>query len=408
MRKARRVSAYLYRDRRRRLRRLRLLQWAAILLAALLVLILLIALLAKRPERPAPPEPSPAPTASAAPTIEPVPGITPEPTAEPAGGVEPPQADISTKEELIGLYWWMIENGADSVSLRTLGVGQGEIADITDKFSNYFSKYRSYADPPSVRVELKPGVAALHALQAGDTSALSDEARFVAEQAQAVVDEIIAPGMTDWDKELAIHDYVVNHCQYTLDILAPHSGDAYGFFKYGECRCAGYCDAFRLLGRLAGLEVEMIGGPTTRDASGSKGHAWSLVRLDGLWYVVDTSWDDMIEDVPTLEHTFFNVPYACFGGTRTWDAAYLPAGELAMVLDGNYYFNRPEYIAGDVSSAVDLAVRQLDASGRAYLMLPEREMAKDVAAALKRHYGRTGSCFELSEDLDFNLFRFRL
>ena len=204
MGKGKRVSAYLYRDRRRRLRRLRLLQWTAVLLAALLLLILLISLLTKRPERPAPPEPSPAPTASAAPTVEPAPEITPEPTAEPAGGVEPPQADIATKEELIALYWWMIENGADNVSLRSLGVGQGEIADITDKFSNYFSKYRSYTDPPSVRVELKPGVAALHALQSGDTGALTDEARFVAEQARAEGEQHAAGHGEGDDRERAV------------------------------------------------------------------------------------------------------------------------------------------------------------------------------------------------------------
>lgn len=408
MGKSRRAYVHLYRDRRRRRRLNRLLRWGAIALAALLALALLIALLAKRPEKPAPvPEPSPTPTVTVAP--EPTAEPTPEPTASPVeGGVRPPKADIATQEELIDLYWWMIENGAEIVSLDSLAVSQGDISDIIDKFSNYFNRYRAYFDPPAMRVEFKPGLLALHAIQSGDASILTDEARLVAEQAQAVVAEIIQPGMSDWDKELAIHDYVVNHCQYTLDILAPHSGDAYGFFKYGECRCAGYCDVFRLLGRLAGLEVEMIGGPTSRDDSGSKGHAWNLVRLDGLWYIVDAAWDDMIEDVPTLEHTFFNVPYACFEGTRTWDAAYLLEGEVATKIDGNYYFNRPEYIARDVNEGVTLAVRQLDAGGRAYLVLPDKEMAGDIAAALARHYGKKGDVFELSEDLNFNLFRFRL
>ena len=410
---SKRPPVRLYRDRRRRLRCVRRLKWAAIAIAALLALALLIALLSRRPGGPGPaPGPSPAPTAPT-PTAEiaPEPSAepTPEPTAAPGeGGVRPPKADIATQEELIDLYWWMIENGEAVVSLDSLEVGQGDISDITDKFSNYFNKYRAYFDPPAVRVEFKPGILALRAIQTGDESALTDEAKLVADEARAVVSEIIRPDMSDWEKELAIHDYVVNNCQYTLDILAPHSGDAYGFFKYGECRCAGYCDVFRLLGRLSGLEVEMIGGPTSRDASGSKGHAWSLVRLDGLWYVVDTAWDDLIEDVPTLEHTFFNVPYACFDGSREWDAAYLPGGDLATALDGNYYFNRPEYVAHSQEEGVALAVAQLDASGKAYLILPEKEWAKDIAAALTRHYGRKGDCFELSEDLNFNLFRFRL
>ena len=402
MGKPKRGSAYLYRDRRRRMRRLRYAKWAAVVLAALLALILLVALLSRQGPRPVP-----EPTSSPAPVVTPEP--TPEPTESPlSGGVRAPMASVATKSELIDLYWWMIETGNDAVLLDALTIDEGDIADITDKFSNYFERYRACFDPPGVKVEFKSGINALVALQGGDTSGLDEDVLAVAEAAQAAVEEIITPGMSDWDRELAVHDYVVNHCQYTLDILAPHSGDALGFFKYGEARCAGYCDAFRLLGRLAGLEVEMIGGPTTRDESGSKGHAWNLVKLDGKWYIVDCVWDDLIEEEPTLEHTFFNVTYAAFGGTRTWDADCLPDGPIAEALDENYYFNRPEYIADNQADAVTLAVKQLDGTGKAYLLLPDRDMAQGVAAALKRHYGRSGHCFELSEDLDINLFRFRL
>lgn len=402
MGKPKRGSAYLYRDRRRRMRRLRYAKWAAVVLAALLALILLVTLLSRQGPRPVP-----EPTSSPAPVVTPEP--TPEPTESPlSGGVRAPMASVATKSELIDLYWWMIETGNDAVLLDALTIDEGDIADITDKFSNYFERYRACFDPPGVKVEFKSGINALVALQGGDTSGLDEDALAVAEAAQAAVEEIITPGMSDWDRELAVHDYVVNHCQYTLDILAPHSGDALGLFKYGEARCAGYCDAFRLLGRLAGLEVEMIGGPTTRDESGSKGHAWNLVKLDGKWYIVDCVWDDLIEEEPTLEHTFFNVTYAAFGGTRTWDADCLPGGPIAEALDENYYFNRPEYIADNQADAVTLAVKQLDGTGKAYLLLPDRDMAQGVAAALKRHYGRSGHCFELSEDLNINLFRFRL
>lgn len=403
---AKRPQIHLYRDRRRRQRRMRLLKWASIVLAALLLVALVVALL-RRPAGPAPePGVTPSPTIAEpipTPTAEP----TPEPTEVPFAGVTPPMADVATDADLIDLCWWMIETGNEAVSLDSLTIPVGDIADIVDKFSNYFDKYRAYPEASALRVVFKPGLRALLALQSGDGSALTEDESFVAERARAVVDEVIQPGMTDWEKELALHDYVIEHCQYTLDMLAPHSSDALGFFRYGECQCAGYCDTFRLLGRLAGLEVEMIGGPTTRDAAGSKGHAWNLVRLDGLWYVVDLAWDDMIEEVPTLEHTFFNVPFACFGGSRTWDAAYLPDGAAAQTLDGNYYFNRPGYVANSQSDAVALAVRQLDAGGKAYLMLPDRETAQGVATALKQHYGKRGSCYELSEDLDFNLYRFR-
>ena len=394
-----RSAIHLYRDRRRRLRRQRFARRCAVAAALLLALILALFLLRRA-------APAPVPDAAPVPTATPDP--TPEPTPLPYDGVYAPMANIATAEELIELYRWMIDTGSPTVYLETLALGEAEIADITDKFSNYFDRYRASFDPPSIRVELKAGLRALHAIQSGTLDALDEDARFVADAALAAVGEALQPGMTDWEKELALHDYVVDHSAYALDPLSPHSGDALGLFRYGECRCAGYCDAFRLLGKLAGLEVEMIGGPTSRDEAGAKGHAWSLVRLDGLWYVVDTTWDDLIEAEPTLEHTFFNVPFPCFGDSRSCDARFLPEGEWAQALDDKYYFNRPEYAADTGEAALASAIRQLDADGTAYLMLPDREMAQSLSQALAKHYGRKGQCFELSEDLTFNLFRFRL
>ena len=401
-------ALHLYRDRRSRRWALEWLRLCAVAAGALLALILLISLVARlAASRPAPvPEATPTPQVTSEPT--PTPEATPEIPLPPEDAVYAPIGSVATREDLVDLYQWMIASGSETVYLDSLTLARSDIADITDKYSNYFRSYNTASEPPAIRVEFKPGLAALHGLTASDTSGLSGDELAVAEQARAVVAEIIQPGMTDWEKELAVHDYVVNHCDYAVEATTAHTGDAIGFFTYGKCRCAGYLDTFRLLGKLAGLEVEMIGGPTTRDNVGSKGHAWLLVRLNGLWYVVDPTWDDLIEDEPTLEHTFFNVPFACFGGSRSWDEACLPDGELAQTLDENYYFNRPEYIASTVDEGVALAVRQLDAEGRACLMLPNADMAKSISAALVRHYGTKGSCYELSEDLNFNLFRFRL
>ena len=401
-------ALHLYRDRRCRRWALQRLRLCAVAAAAVLALVLLISLIGRlAASRPGPtPDATPTPQFTAEPA--PTPEASPEPGPLPEGAVYAPIGSVATREDLVDLYQWMIASGNEIVYLDALTLARSDIADITDKYSNYFRSYSTAAEPPAIRVEFKPGLAALHALAAGDTSGLSEDELAIADRARTVVSEIIQPGMTDWEKELAVHDYVVNHCDYAVETTTAHTGDAIGFFTYGKCRCAGYLDAFRLLGKLAGLEVEMIGGPTNRDNAGSKGHAWLLVRLDGLWYVVDPTWDDLIEETPTLEHTFFNVPFACFGGTRSWDETCLPDGELARTLDGNYYFNRPEYIASTVDEGVTLAIRQLDAEGRACLMLPDADMAKSISAALMRHYGTKGSCYELSEDLNFNLFRFRL
>ena len=391
----RRPAVHLYRDRRRRLRVRRILLRCAFAAGLALVLALVILGLSRLSRSKPTPQASPAPTSAPQPTPSPAPSPTPA----------PPSANVSSREDLIELYWWMIENGVPSAEFASLTASEDVISESVDKFSNYFSAYKFSREPASLTVVFKPGLRVLHAVQRNDVESLSPSDQAVAKRAQAVIAELIRPEMTDIERELAIHDYIVENCEYLLE-GGDHAGDARGFFQDKKCICAGYVDIFRLLGRLAGLEIEMIGGPTTRDEPGSKGHAWNLIRLDGLWYVVDATWDDLIETVPTVEHTFFNLPFACFGDSRSWDESCLPPGAFAQALDEKYYYNRADFTALTVEEGVSSAVRQIDAAGRAYLLFPGQNLAREVSLGLMEHYDARGTCEELSQDLELELYRF--
>lgn len=402
---------------------MRILRMSAVALAVLLALALLIARLS-RPGRPVPPAPtaSPAPTAVPAPTAEPAATPQPQATEPPQATAAPPEAlptaqlpqnfegapptdRVAGREDLIGLYWWMIYSGTDTVHLAELSLSRDEVAEVVDKFSNYFDAYSCSFDPPALRVTFKAGLGALLAIQKGETDALPEADRAVARRAQEAVDALIRPGMTDVEKELAIHDYIAAHCEYQFSEDDADSNSARGFFLNGKCRCAGYVDVFRLLGRLAGLEMEMIGGPTTRDTEGSKGHAWNLIRLDGLWYVVDATWDDMAGD---RAYPFFNLPPAVFGSARTWDDSVFPSGARAAALDEKYYYFSDGYLARSAEDELDFAVRQIDDGGSAWILFPEDDYARETAVALARHYGMKGRCDGFSGDMALSLYRFSL
>ncbi len=55
---------------------------------------------------------------------------------------------------------------------------------------------------------------------------------------------------------------------------------------YGKCVCAGYAEILRNALFMVNIENVQIGGSTPRDA-----HAWNKVKLDGIWYNVDATWD---------------------------------------------------------------------------------------------------------------------
>ncbi len=89
-------------------------------------------------------------------------------------------------------------------------------------------------------------------------------------------------GMSDYDKVVCIHDYIlsVNTYDYTYAVSSP-----YGALIGGTSVCHGYALAFQKLAEACGLTSKYL-------ASSDRAHAYNVVLLDGQWYMVDCTWDD--------------------------------------------------------------------------------------------------------------------
>lgn len=115
------------------------------------------------------------------------------------------------------------------------------------------------------------------------------------------VSECFAPGMTDLEKIVAAHDWIVLNCQYDPYVAngknAYTAADgvtygedekvytSYGVFVDGNAVCQGYALAFKVLMDRANVPCSYVDG---------EGHAWDIVQLDGIWYYVDSTWDDPV------------------------------------------------------------------------------------------------------------------
>ena len=327
------------------------------------------------------PMPTRAPTAvptqapTAAPTNTPIPTAaptnTPRPTEAPGIDSTAPRGDIHTRQDLIDVIWWMIDNGvSDLTTDGEILLPDAETSAICETFCGYHASYlwsnNTYSGQYTLSFEYRAGVAAWNALQNGTLSSERPEVQAVAAQAQDVVGRITSPGMSDLDKEKAIHDYIVDHCAYLIDVEGQQTADARGFFQYGKCQCVGYTDTFYLMARLAGLDVAIMSGYTDDDTEGD-GHSWNLVRLDGSWYTLDVTWDD--DDNPAyVNYYFFNLPDSYYGPSRTWDADCCPPGSYARTLDDNYYYHDIAVVAGSASEAYDKAVSVLSARGEVVII----------------------------------------
>lgn len=110
---------------------------------------------------------------------------------------------------------------------------------------------------------------------------------FIQSEVKRIAGEITTPTMSEFEKVKAVNDYIVLQSDYSYDtITTPHS--VYTLLNEGKGVCQAYALlAYRLLQEV-GMEVRYVTGWA------GELHAWNLVKVDGEWYHLDTTWNDPI------------------------------------------------------------------------------------------------------------------
>ena len=124
-----------------------------------------------------------------------------------------------------------------------------------------------------------------------------------AEEALQVVDaaaeealDMVSDDMEDYEKALAIHDWLAVYCEYDYEhYLANNvpavSHTAYGALAQKVAVCDGYSKAYQyIMQNKLGISCLVV-------SSDSISHAWNLIEIGGQYYHVDVTWDDPTWDV---------------------------------------------------------------------------------------------------------------
>ena len=97
---------------------------------------------------------------------------------------------------------------------------------------------------------------------------------------------------TEYQKVKAIYDYIASHVVYDYDNLNDDSYmlkyTAYAALINSTSVCQGYSNLFYRMCLMAGLDARIITGG---DTPGVSNHAWNIVRIGGLYYNIDVTWD---------------------------------------------------------------------------------------------------------------------
>ena len=160
----------------------------------------------------------------------------------------------------------------------------------------------------------------------GDPSLLTDEKeKETLRMATAVLKEVTTSTMSLYDKELAIHNWMLEHIDFDSGSLlavpssSQYCDQPYGVLKYGKAVCVGYATTFKLFMNMLGVDCMII-------HDNEQSHSWNIVNLEGDWYLVDVTFDDTSSTTSTPHsYRYFNTTDAAFLSNHSWNQDLYPS-----------------------------------------------------------------------------------
>ena len=176
--------------------------------------------------------------------------------------------------------------------------------------------------------------------------------------------------MSEFEKEVRLHDYLVEHCTYSYGSQDnDNEFRAYGALVEGQAVCNGYAEAMALLLSCVDVENQYVVGTANSGSRSAKtqvdgvakegeekkeNHAWNLVKVNGTWYHLDATWDDPVGEKDVLSHAYFNMSDQLMERDHTWNREKY---ETCPDMNWNYFYRNKRYF--ESSSAMDAYVTQI-------------------------------------------------
>lgn len=198
------------------------------------------------------------------------------------------------KQELINILYTFLNNGstnfyfycdynecANDVSILTDANELVNINNYIHPYNNYRKVFVTYNSFNKVEINVEKSY--------NDNVIVAIDKKI-----DEIMNEILTNEMSDKEKIIAIHNYIVETTDYDTEYLEANLHDidnpshkAIGPLYYHKALCGGYTDAMSLF--LNKLKI-----PNYRISS--ENHIWNYVYLDNNWYHLDLTWDDPVTD----------------------------------------------------------------------------------------------------------------
>ena len=123
------------------------------------------------------------------------------------------------------------------------------------------------------------------------TEQISSMRQELRDEAQKVTSSLNISQKSDYQKIVAIDDYLCDTVYYPDEPYISYDYIPYGALIDGRAVCDGYARATKILCDYVDLECIYVHG-YCGDNPDEGGHAWNLVKIDGSYYQLDVTWND--------------------------------------------------------------------------------------------------------------------
>ncbi len=143
----------------------------------------------------------------------------------------------------------------------------------------------------------------------------------------------IPEGAGDYEKELALHDWLVSRCK-NLD-TGKQGKNAYNALVSKEADSFGYARAMQLLLNQAGVTNHLVVGTVQDSEMKVTEHMWNIVSVDGQNYHLDVNLDDPVNTMKDyVQHFYFNLSDEEISADHY---NYNPSDNQCVSTDANYF-----------------------------------------------------------------------
>jgi transglutaminase/protease-like cytokinesis protein 3 len=132
---------------------------------------------------------------------------------------------------------------------------------------------------------------------------VAEAGQYQFEDYEELTDFLVEPYSDEHERFYSIYRWVTSNVSYDVDSLredhiTSEENLPGSVFKRRLAVCAGYSKLLSAMTSHAGLDIEYVSGRAVGLSgrlrtilAGNEGHAWNIVRLNGYWYPVDSTWD---------------------------------------------------------------------------------------------------------------------